>query len=701
MKSTLRSILLLSLFAVGGSACHQMEAPMEIIWVNSLFEDSPDNNNYGIDTLYLGLKTKTRSKIGMDKPKRVRWDKAMFHSPDYSDSIKIRPLIQHRGSFKLRFPKNNFYAGKYFLFLKPARVSLLTDLYCQHIARSMGMPVPQKTLYYLVINGQHQGLYYLEEKPDEYFLETNSISSSFVFEDCYDVNDPVCLHVVAKDSLTQMVVSEKLGLVYRQTANGEGFDLQSLFDLDYVADYLLLKLLEGRDFYQESVAFYYANTNGKIYPIYESSPVENQVLTPADRDIRVNIFSLLIADEGFQKVWRSKVEEWSFNLLSYKQALQTMEERYLEPILQHDRNSGHPSREYALQQLTGLLERSENLDDPESLNLDAGLLFPESLLHLPWGDSAYASFHRQSTDELIRELMTTYDLERREDTLIFPPGTRYRLEKDMVIPAGYLVFISAGVRMKLGAGVNLLSYSPIHISGTQYRPVTITAIDCDQPFGTVAYVGDETKVCHLSWLDLSCGYESRIHGMYLSGALCLYHSDVSMTKCRIYNNKADDGLNIKYGSINLYGCSFFQNYADQVDLDFCRGEVIDCIFDNNKGDSNGDGLDFSGSEVTVRGCTFNNFDDKGISIGEKSTIRLAQSAFRENNLGIAIKDLSVLTMDSCRFDRNKKAISLYRKKQIFGGGTLREGPGNQYMDNDTLFVKDSLSTIRRDSLMGI
>jgi hypothetical protein len=278
-----------------------------------------------------------------------------------------------------------------------------------------------------------------------------------------------------------------------------------------------------------------------------------------------------------------------------------------------------------------------------------------------------------------------------KEKIIFKEGQSYVIKSSIIIPSGYQIVIEGGVTIHMSKDVSLLSYSAIDVNGTFDHPVIIKALNSNEVFGSFGFIGTKKETCHISYLTVEGGFESRINDVFLSGAFCLYHTTVVMKNTIISNNLADDGLNIKYGKVLIENCSFKENFADQVDLDFCTGKVIGCSFDNNEGDSNGDGLDVSGSNIEIVNCSFNKFDDKGISTGEYSILNVNRCRFEDNNNAIAVKDLSIVHLDSSVFIRNKTVTALYQKKQIFGGGTLNYTKANQFIDNLSMFTLDSLS----------
>jgi len=250
--------------------------------------------------------------------------------------------------------------------------------------------------------------------------------------------------------------------------------------------------------------------------------------------------------------------------------------------------------------------------------------------------------------------------------LVLPAG-KYSIAENVVIPEGYEVLIEKGAEISIAPGINFLSYSPVTIDGTEAEKVIVRALEPGKSFGVFAVEGSGSKnlSVRITGLDLSGGNEAIIDGLYFSGGLCVYHADLWMRDSRIHDNFADDGLNAKYAKIDVRDSQFFMNAADQVDLDFCKG-----IFERNRFESsgkveNGDGLDVSGTDLMVRSCAFENFLDKGISIGENSRLFVYDNFFTHNKIGSAVKDSSHALFIHNSFQNNETAVSAYRKKPIF------------------------------------
>lgn len=257
-------------------------------------------------------------------------------------------------------------------------------------------------------------------------------------------------------------------------------------------------------------------------------------------------------------------------------------------------------------------------------------------------------------------------------TLTIPKGV-YFVSNTIVLPKGIDVCVEAGVTIQLASDISIIGNGSFEVRGTRERPVVIRASNPQKPFGTVAFVGNRTSRCSISYLNISGGNEAYLQGVHYSGSLSLYkHEFVHIDHCEISDGYADDGLNVKYTNVSIKDSTFVRNAADQVDLDHCEGIVERCRFGRGvrSNDQNGDGLDISRGPMLVRECTFMDFDDKGISAGENSDLIVQSNIFNDCFIGIAVKDSSRAYLNENRFGRNTMDIYAYKKKSIWSSGSV-------------------------------
>jgi len=77
-------------------------------------------------------------------------------------------------------------------------------------------------------------------------------------------------------------------------------------------------------------------------------------------------------------------------------------------------------------------------------------------------------------------------------------------------------------------------------------------------------------------------------------------------------------------------------------------------------------LDFSGSEVTVEDLLLLRISDKGLSIGEASSISGSILNIQTAMIGVAVKDLSEANFVDLEIRDTKIGVALFQKKAEFG-----------------------------------
>ncbi len=303
----------------------------------------------------------------------------------------------------------------------------------------------------------------------------------------------------------------------------------------------------------------------------------------------------------------------------------------------------------------------------------------------------YENSEHQSFEQF-KQKYPNLKLSYNDGSLILLEGD-YNITSNMIVPRFKSFIIQAGTNIKIAKDVSILSYSPISIFGTADKPVAVTSIKKNEPFGTFAVVGqgNADELATINWLDLSNGNEAWINGMYFSGQMSIHHiSNVQISNSAFHNGNADDGINVKYANIIVRDSRFYSNAVDQFDMDFIIGVVKNSIFDGAKG--NGDGLDLSGSNLIVKNSGFVHNEDKGISVGEGSKVNVYNNELSDNNIGTAVKDLSYGYFIGNTFRGNDVAVDVYQKKQLFGSGTAYIYKNN-FIQNKKNMQKDNQSII--------
>ncbi len=253
------------------------------------------------------------------------------------------------------------------------------------------------------------------------------------------------------------------------------------------------------------------------------------------------------------------------------------------------------------------------------------------------------------------------------------------------VPYSVQLIIKPGADITMKPEANLICYGGLTSIGTPENRIHIHGDGSGDPYDTFAVVRPKQKVV-VRYTDIQHGGQSQINGMLFTGGFAVHNGDLELDNCTITDMQSEDGVNIKNGHILMTNSLIARTASDAIDIDFGTGEVRDSKFMNTVGD----GVDFSGSRVTVSGCQFIDIGDKGTSVGEDSHPILVNNLYLRCNIGVSAKDLSTPKIAHCTFVDNKLAIEAKRKKEFFGGGS-GEFVNCVFSGNVELFTEDYFS----------
>lgn len=156
-------------------------------------------------------------------------------------------------------------------------------------------------------------------------------------------------------------------------------------------------------------------------------------------------------------------------------------------------------------------------------------------------------------------------------------------------------------------------------------------------------------------------------GIFLTGGLNFYKSDVEISNSVILNNKCEDAINIINSKFKLSNSQIINSISDGLDSDFSSGFINNTVFENIGGDA----IDTSGSKISIIDTEIYNAEDKGLSAGEKSEIYVENFKIDSSKFGLVSKDLSKVSgkkisiTNSIEFD-----VVAFEKKMHYGPGFI-------------------------------
>jgi hypothetical protein len=137
------------------------------------------------------------------------------------------------------------------------------------------------------------------------------------------------------------------------------------------------------------------------------------------------------------------------------------------------------------------------------------------------------------------------------------------------------------------------------------------------------------------------------------------------------DNRGEDALSIIHADFALKDVDIKRTASDGFDADFSTGVIEGGVYEELGQIGGGDGIDVSGSTVTIKGTRFQHINDKAISVGEASTATVLDIHIEDAVVGAASKDRSTLEIRNATF-RNIQFAGLmaYTKKPEYGPGYI-------------------------------
>lgn len=234
----------------------------------------------------------------------------------------------------------------------------------------------------------------------------------------------------------------------------------------------------------------------------------------------------------------------------------------------------------------------------------------------------------------------------------------FKIENTIVIPSDFTLTIDAGAQIDLVNGAAFFIYGQVLMKGTKSRSIHITSSDKTGRGWHFINNKEMILVEHVNFNHLA---EWKGNGLLLSGGVNVIESKAVFSNCKFSNSYSEDALNVvRSDSIVLRNTTFKNCKSDALDIDFSKILVSDCDFFQIKGDA----VDLSGSSGEINNLKINDVIDKGLSIGEKSSVLVSNIDCEYANIGLAVKDGSNLSGGNYTFPTVIMALRFSLKKHF-------------------------------------
>lgn len=241
---------------------------------------------------------------------------------------------------------------------------------------------------------------------------------------------------------------------------------------------------------------------------------------------------------------------------------------------------------------------------------------------------------------------------------------RYRVARTAVVPVGFTLHLSAGVELLFAKDAALVVHGPVHAEGVGMEPVVLRPEDGAEDWLGLVVLASPGAVSSLTHVRIEDTRATAIGDWQLTGGVTFLGGKVSLRDVTLRGTAAEDALNIIHAEVDLHRLRIEHTVSDAFDGDFITGSVRASTF----ADIGGDALDFSGSRLDVVGCSATRVRDKGLSVGEASTVTLNGLQADDVGAGVAVKDGSDLRAERVVVRNARVAgVMVYLKKPGYGG----------------------------------
>ncbi len=262
-------------------------------------------------------------------------------------------------------------------------------------------------------------------------------------------------------------------------------------------------------------------------------------------------------------------------------------------------------------------------------------------------------------------------IEVNEGHWFVKPGT-WQINDFLVTPDNTELVLPAGAHLEFATKAGLMVFGHLTVKGTADNPASLTKqVSSRKWSGLSVFSNEYSPKSVVRHLNISYSSNPKLGLWQPRGATYFVKTPVLLEDIHISENQSEDGLNIINGDIEINRMLITNALSDAFDCDFCVGTVNDSEFRSIGFRSGGDGIDVSGSKLTLNNVSFNGVRDKAISGGERSHLIVNTARFNNVNFGLVAKDDTKITATNITAENVKHhALMSYSKKPIFGGAIL-------------------------------
>ena len=292
----------------------------------------------------------------------------------------------------------------------------------------------------------------------------------------------------------------------------------------------------------------------------------------------------------------------------------------------------------------------------------------------------------QKFDENKLNEMLTYDnryLKNLKNKTFSISGKLY-VNNPIIVPKNY------NLRIESGSELIFDENSYIYLNGgnlTIDGKDELIRLSPSGEYWSGIYINNSPKISKINNTKIISTKNFVHQGIFLTGGLNFYNSNVEISNSIILNAKCEDAINIINSKFKLDNLQIINSISDGLDSDFSDGSINNSFFKNIGGDA----IDTSGSKVSIIGSEIYGAKDKGLSAGENSEIYVENFKIDSSKFGLVSKDLSKVSGKKIKITNSiEYDVMAFEKKMHFGPGFINI---SEITSNDKILSQKNSSIV--------
>ena len=359
-------------------------------------------------------------------------------------------------------------------------------------------------------------------------------------------------------------------------------------------------------------------------------------------------------------------------------------------------------------------------------NLPLGKYYWKVLAH---NKHSYTEGFNSKNSFILKNCTPLYDVKNKNMRLI-KVNSPYLVEDNITIDANSELSIDPGVTILMGENTEITCKGSFIAKGHPNQPIHILPKSSDSYFNSIYFLNSPNA--YFNHVKIQDGLiNSKYSNLEISNSNFVinnrpmqigdkrpsiiwgWHGQVKLDNISLLGNGEGEGINISYANSKITNSEFYYT-PDAIELINVEEGVIS---NNTVMFSPDDAIDLNDcSNIKIHNNTLLKNTDKGISIGtdwnnkfvaskpgfnrKSVNIQINDNYIIGNNIGISIKDSSIVEANNNTIYFNKTGIQLYKKYEKYMLGGVLHANTNTVNQNNINFSVDDFSKIIGDNLIN-